>query len=757
MAVALALGIAAAAWWQAVAGGPLVWAASLAAVGSAALGILAVLPRADDGRWACVAGTALLAGFGIACARLAPALPHGGHEGLACLEGRVASAPRESAVGADALAGFAPSRASAMFELDVEAFVYGGVRTPVQGSVLVRVTDLGELPPRGTRIRATGWFRPPGTALNPGARAPPGDGTLAIPRRTLIEPLGAPTPTLAQRLRRAANTALDASMPAWSGHSVRALVKAMTTGVRDPALTIPAAEFRAAGMSHVLAISGFNVAVLVGAAATAAALLGAGVVGRSIVALAVSGLFLLVTEPEVSVLRAGLGAGLAAAAGLRGGRARGLGTLGAVAAATLVADPAALFTAGFQLSYGVVAALLTLAHPAARRWQARVERVNPGAPWTRWHETTATVARWFAAACVSSAVAFTASTPIALWHGGFASAYAAPVSVITMPAAALVTIGGVMAAAAGAFAPALGALPAGVACVAAGLLAWVARSTAEWPGAIWWIGRPALWWVVLALASVCVLWAAPWRVLRAGAAVSLAGLALAAWCGAAQPHAVRVPPGTLRLDALNTGGGACALVRSSEHAVLIDAGSAGDDSAGSRRIVPALAALGVRHLDAVVVTRDRLASFSGVPEVVRALAVRRVVVPADTLDPQARVSRAFRALVHVLHAEGVVVEAADAPGAYTANVHVAHGAGPPPEGVIAAGDLRIALATMRVRLAAWPEDGRVIVPRPIGDATPARRVELRTNGDARAWIWSGSAWHGAEKERALQPDEVSDR
>ncbi|MBL9141419.1 MAG: ComEC/Rec2 family competence protein, partial [Phycisphaerae bacterium] len=93
----------------------------------------------------------------------------------------------------------------------------------------------------------------------------------------------------------------------------------MTSGVRDPALAGPGAEFRMAGMSHILAISGFNVAVLVGVGSALAAALGAGVSVRAGAALATSLLFLLVTEPEVSVLRAGLGAGIAALAGMRGG------------------------------------------------------------------------------------------------------------------------------------------------------------------------------------------------------------------------------------------------------------------------------------------------------------------------------------------------------------------------------------------------------------------------------------------------------
>jgi competence protein ComEC len=737
VAAALALGIAAGAERLE----DRVWSAPAAGC-AGVLGALAVVLRSRRWRVASLAGCALVAGCGLAWARLPAALPHGGREGLARVEGVVASAPREVAVGADVLAAFTPARASAVFTLRVEAFLHGwpAARVPARGMVLVRVADLGELPPRGTRVRVTGWFRPPGAALNPGVRAPPGDGTLAVPRRALIETLGRPGPTLPQRLREMVNTSLDAAMPAWAGASARALVKAMTTGVRDPALSIPAAEFRAAGLSHVLAISGFNVAVLVGAAALVAARLGARPWARTAVALLVCVLFLVLTEPDVSVLRAGLGAGIGAAAGLRGGRARGLGSLGAVATLTLLLDPEALFAPGFQLSYGVVLALLVLAPPGTRRWQRRADRVvagvarrMPGA--ARWHETGATVARWLVAACVSSAVAFSASAPIALWHGGFASPYAAPISVVTMPAAALVTIGGVLAAGLGAVAPWLAGAPAGVACAAATVLARVARSAAEWPGALWWTGRPALWWVVLALAGVCACWAARRRARRLAAATGLAGLVLLAWCGAALPHAGRLAADVLRVDALNTGGGACVLVRSRDHAMLVNAGAVGDDSAGSRRIVPALAALGVRRLDALVVTADQMACFSAVPEVVRAFGVRRVVLPAELVGPDARVSRPCRALLAWLGARGVPAEPA------------------PADGAIRAGDMWMRAGALR--LEAWSERELAVVPPRIGPADPARRVERSGDGRLRAWEWRGSAWGAADEERALEADEIA--
>jgi competence protein ComEC len=307
-----------------------------------------------------------------------------------------------------------------------------------------------------------------------------------------------------------------------------------------------------------------------------------------------------------------------------------LGALGVVAALTLMLDPASLFNAGFQLSYGVVLGLLTLAGPPAERWHARsvtaLAAVLPVA-WAR-GESVRVLLGMFVGACISSIVACTVSTPIALWHGGFASTYAAPISVFTMPAAALVTVGGVASMVIDPLWPAAARLAGCVSCACAGFLAWTARVAADWPATCWWIGRPSLWWVAVACVAVALAWRAPTAQVRRMAWLALVLLAALAWWGAARPHAGSPPTGVLRVDVLDVGNGSCFLVRAAGTCVVYDAGTSSDDSAGSRRIVPALAALGVRRIDALLISHVHLEHFSAVPEVVRAFNVQRIVVSA---------------------------------------------------------------------------------------------------------------------------------
>lgn len=663
VAFALAAGIAAAnampdgADAVGASGTALMWAA---AAGVAAIGVLTCLTRSDSGRWTGLAGAALCAGVALGIGQLRTGLGLS-HEGVVRLIGRVASAPRETATGADVLSTHAHGQASMVFELEVDAVARSdGTTIRVHAAVFVRVQALGPLPPRGTRVMVTGWYRPAGRAVNPGARAPGGDGGVVVPSVAMVQPMHQESASAVQRVRHAADLALDRSFPDWAPDTHRALVKAMTTGVREPALVVPGAQFRMAGMSHVLAISGFNVAVLVAGAAALVGAFGGSITTRAVAALAVSAMFLLVTEPEVSVLRAGLGAGLAALAGIRGGRARGLGALGVVATVTLIMDPASLFNAGFQLSYGVVLGLLTLAGPPAERWQTRavagLRAVVPAA-WAR-TESTRVLIGMLVGACISSVVACTVSTPIALWHGGFASTYAAPISVVTMPAAALVTIGGVAAMVIDPVWSGAARVPGVVSCACAGFLAWTARVAGDWPATCWWIGRPALWWVVVACVSVVVAWRARAATTRRVAWVAVVLLAGSAWWGAARPHAGAPPAGVLRVEALDVGNGSCFLIRAGDTCVVYDAGTSSDDSAGSRRIVPALAALGVRRIDALLISHVHMEHFSAVPEVVRAFNVQRVIVAAPLKRELERPREdALHSLGKWLTARGHAVEA----------------------------------------------------------------------------------------------------
>ena len=548
--------------------------------------------------------------------------------------GVVASAARMDDGGTDRLSKYAIRAAAQSFVLRVTSVV--GIDSPgeLDCEILVRVSGLAPLPARGVRVSVRGWYAPPSATMNPGSRARRATGSISTTSATLVAPMNVGmVDSFMVRMRGVTHHALAKAMPEWASPESRALVAAMTTGVRLPGLSRPSSEFRAAGMSHVLAISGFNVAVLIAACAGTAKLLRASSRWRAIIAIVVAAAFLAVTEPDTSVLRAGLGAGLASIASIRGGQARGLGTLGVVALVTMLLDINAVAGAGFQLSYGVVVALLVITPRVHRRWDERTQRWWMHIPVKRIasSEAASIVRSSILEALIAALVAWTVSTPIAVWHAGSMNGWAAPLSVITMPAAAITTIAGVGAIVSMDLAPPMGRLCGAVATTCAATLGATATMAASAPGGTWCTGRPEVWWTVVALIACVAGWIAAHQTSRLLGWFVTVSLTFGLWFGTFRPYAQSPGPGEVFVESIAVGNGACHLIRTNTITVLVDAGTAGDSSAGSRRIVPALAALGVRHIDRLIIGSRSLAEVSGVPEVLLAFKVGAVVMDTRCL------------------------------------------------------------------------------------------------------------------------------
>jgi competence protein ComEC len=122
-------------------------------------------------------------------------------------------------------------------------------------------------------------------------------------------------------------------------------------------------DFRAAGLGHLLAVSGQNVAFVLAAAAP-----GLGRLRyrwRLPLTLLLLGFFAIVTRFEPSVLRATVMAGGSALAAARGRQAGGARLLAATVAGLVVLDPFLVHRAAFRLSVAASAGILLAARPLA--------------------------------------------------------------------------------------------------------------------------------------------------------------------------------------------------------------------------------------------------------------------------------------------------------------------------------------------------------------------------------------------------------
>ena len=238
--------------------------------------------------------------------------------------------------------------------------------------------------------------------------------------------------------------------------------------------------FRAAGLSHALAASGFHLTVLLGLVTAIARPL-----GRSLRLLLAGGamvLFLLLAGAQGSVVRAVLMGAATLLALEFGRRTRPLGLLAAVVVVMLAWNRHWLTDVGFQLSVAATAGLLVSATPLEQRLRAWLPKGSAGIH-----------ARWAGALAAALAVPVAATIwtlPLQLLHFGVVPAYAVPANLAAAPLLTPLTLAAMALALVAVLLPGLlQPLLLPVDPLARLLLA-IAKGFAALPMAQWQLGRP---------------------------------------------------------------------------------------------------------------------------------------------------------------------------------------------------------------------------------------------------------------------------
>lgn len=321
----------------------------------------------------------------------------------------------------------------------------------VSAPVLLRLRD--EPLALGSRVRVTG-------------RAGPGDvarGYAAVVTMDTRETLGAPGPlaALATSVRGGLHEALDGASP-----RAAALVEGLAVGEESAQPPGLADDMRASGLSHLTAVSGGNTAIVVGAVLIAAALLGIGLTGRVLLALAALAFFVVIVGSQPSVLRAAAMGVVTLAAMLAGGRRRGIAALAGSVVVLLAWSPGLSASWGFALSVAATAGLLALAPALMARWR------GGGA-----------ARRHIAEALAMTIAAQVATLPLIAAFGQGISLVAVPANLLAAPAVVPVTVLGLLAAVVSPASPPLAQVLARCAEPPAAWIAAVAEHAAALPGA----------------------------------------------------------------------------------------------------------------------------------------------------------------------------------------------------------------------------------------------------------------------------------
>jgi competence protein ComEC len=388
------------------------------------------------------------------------------------------------------------------------------------------------------------------------------------------------------------------------------------TRAMDPVLTD---EFRRAGLAHLTAVSGANVAIVLACVLwplrrrAADRRVQAAVAGVGLVA------FVILARPDPSVVRAAA-MGVVALLALASGRSRAaVPSLAAAVSVLLVLDPRLGVDAGFALSVVATAAIVLLAPGWSRRLRDRGCRPV------------------LAVALAVSAAAGMATAPLVAALDGTVSLVSLPANLLAAPAVAPATVLGLLV-----------ALVAPLWPAAADVLVWVAGWPSSWlvgvatraaalpDGSTGWpagVGGALLLTGVLLVAGWLL-----WRFarLRLVALAALVGLVVVGW---PLRQIVRgwPPPDTLAVVCDVGQGDAIALPLGGGAGILVDAGPdiGAVDRCLDRLGITSLPLVLVSHLDA-----DHVGGLAG------ALAGRDVgQVATGTLAPSDDRSAAFAALV----------------------------------------------------------------------------------------------------------------
>jgi competence protein ComEC len=342
----------------------------------------------------------------------------------------------------------------------------------------------------GDRIEVGGQVRPP--ADDDYGRYLARIGAVGTLRARQLEALGPSTDPawLVERYRRSAGAGLSRAMP----EPQSGLAAGIIVGLRDRVDRELAAAFTTAGVSHVVAISGWNIAIVAGI--VGALLRGVSRRRRAVLTAAVIAAYVAFAGASPSVMRAALMAGVVLIARETGRAGQAAAVLGVAATLLLALDPRLVLDAGFQLSAVATAGLIAWASPIAEH----LAGPQPGR-----------LRRWLAESLGVSLAAQAATLPIVLATFGRLSLVAPAVNLLVVPA-----IPPAMAASAtaliGGWATGAG-LPDGIAVVI-GLPAWAIL------GAVIWVVRTG---AALPFASIGL--DPPWSVF-AGAAAALLILAV---------------------------------------------------------------------------------------------------------------------------------------------------------------------------------------------------------------------------------------
>lgn len=464
-----------------------------------------------------------------------------------------------------------------------EALVYrGGAPASVHGLVLVRAPRY-PLPRYGDRIEASGQLEtPPEFETFSYRDYLARQGIFSTMRWAQVETLATGQGNMLYaailRGKAYAQRAIAEVLP----EPCAALLTGILLGTETGLPADLADDFRTTGTSHIIAISGFNMALVSGLLTR----LSVRVVGRRYAAwfcTAALALYTLFVGASAAVVRAAVMGAIAVWGQHFGRQNASPNALFATALLMTMWDPNTLWDLGFLLSFAATLGLISLANPLGQRFERLLAAILPA----RWAEP---VARALNEPVVLTICAQLTTLPLILQTGQGLSSVTLLSNILVLPAQPQVMLWGALATFGSLVWLPLGRVLAWVAWPFLAWTIWVVERTAAladaMPGpeylrasGVWaWYGALGIgaWWMWQAEGRRRMLWQGLCNALRAhlGTKVLLAGLGIAVvlvWAAT-----LSLPDGSLHVTFLDVGTGDAVWIETpSGRQVLVNGGPSG--------------------------------------------------------------------------------------------------------------------------------------------------------------------------------------
>ena len=426
--------------------------------------------------------------------------------------------------------------------------------------------------------------------------------------------------------------------------SSSSMLAALLLGQRDPSFGPIYEGFVRVGAAHVLAISGFHLALVLMIVLMCLRLIGEHPRLRCALVLLVLGLTMLLIPMRPPLVRAtAIVAALVLADGL-GRRYERLTILCWVGLGLLVWRPMDALGLGYQLSMGVTALLVVLSD---RQQRAMLEQRRDGLvlrdqPRTRLR----LVLGWLGGLIRVNFACWLVAMPTILYHAGLLSVLAPLATLVLVPMVVVLMVVGYGQILIGMLSPAL----AQDTLVVLDALSRLVLGLVSWLDGLGWSSfrahRISAVWAIAATIVMVLLVCRRWRVLSARSIIAV--LLLIGWF-VAEPM-IRVGSAPLRVSMLDVGDGSCLLVQSGRRGIVWDCGSL-DRRVGTMAGRSARA-LGITDLRDAIVTHDNLDHFNGLVDLAEHSSLRRVwISPRLRDDP----SPAWRRIESALRERGLEI------------------------------------------------------------------------------------------------------